>query len=155
MLISPKRPELASLVNNQENAPDVPGRIISLLNTVRLGSAAILLLSGSHLFASPLGIVQQQDQSAEVILVDEIGLTTYQDRNRYELSGPTGEARVRVFCRSGSVDEPCRNEARYLLKQRTAQHESNLAVIVAESILESNPPQYELSAVLYLIKPRR
>jgi hypothetical protein len=35
------------------------------------------------------------------------------------------------------------------LKERAAQQGSNLAVVVDEAILESYPPQYALSAVLY------
>jgi hypothetical protein len=112
-------------------------------------NVVMLLLSCSLVCVSLPGTLQAQYQPAEVILVDARGLSIYQDSTRYHLSAPRGDAQVRAYCRSGSVDVSCREEAHNLLKQYAAQHGSNLAMIVNESILESHPPQYELSAVLY------
>jgi hypothetical protein len=115
-------------------------------------NVVMLLLSCSLVCISLSGTLQAQYQPAEVILVDVLGLSIYQDRTRYDLSAPRGDVQVRAYCRSGSVDASCREAAHNLLKQDAAQQGSNLAVIVNESILESHPPQYELSAVLYRMK---
>jgi hypothetical protein len=125
---------------------------MGFLNTLKIGRVALMLFSGSPLFASPVWVAQPEYQPGDVILVDERGLSTYQDSTRYELSAPRGDTQVRTYCRSGSVDASCREDARNLLKQYAVQQGSNLAVIVEESILESNPPQYGLSAVLYRIQ---
>ena len=113
----------------------------------------MLLLSGFLICAAHPKTLQAQYQPAEVLVVEVGGLSIYQDRKRYVLSAPRGDTQVRVYCRFGSVDVSCRDDARNLLKQHAAQKGSNLAVIVKESILESNPPQYELSAVFYRMQP--
>ena len=115
-------------------------------------NVVMLLLGCSLVCVSLSGTLQAQSQPAEVMLVDALGLSFYQDNPGYDLSAPRGDAQVRAYCRSGSVDGACREEARNLLKQYAAQQGSNLAVIVTESVLESHPPQYELSAVLYRMK---
>lgn len=111
-----------------------------------------LLLSCALVGVLLAGALQAQYQPAEVMLVNALDFRIYQDRSRYDLSAPRGEAQVRAYCRSGSVDVWCREEARHLLQQDAAQQGSNLAVIVNESSLESHPPQYELSAILYRMK---
>jgi hypothetical protein len=117
-------------------------------STVQL---AVLVCLGCSSVAAPIGPGQP---SAEVRLVEQAEYDEMRRSDKYAFSEPLGDVAVTEACTSGNVDEQCVNAARERLRNSAADRGANLVLLHPASALQSYPPRYALSGVMYEIRVR-
>jgi hypothetical protein len=103
---------------------------------------------------SPLAALDPSQTSAEVQLVDQAEFDEMRGSGKYAFSEPLGEVSATEACTSGNVDEQCVKAARERLRSSAADRGANLVLLGPASTLQSYPPRYALSGVMFEIRPR-
>ena len=67
---------------------------------------------------------------------------------------PLRSVRVIVSCASDTLDATCRLAARARLREAARTEMATVAVVTEETLLESDPVQYEITAMLYVHRVR-
>ena len=115
---------------------------------------AVLPFTVLACFGPPLlSPVQPPDPARDVVLVDQAGLDRLRERG-HVISAPRGEVTARAPCLSGSVDQQCVEAAHQRLREAAAQRGANVVLLVKAATLQSHPPQYAVTGVLYEVTPR-
>jgi hypothetical protein len=114
--------------------------------TVQLALAMAL---GCPSMASPA----RPSQADTVRLVEQGEFDAMRDSGRWVFE-PRGEASAAEACASGSVDEQCVAVVRERLRAAAVERGANLVVLHPASTLQSYPPRYAVTGVLYDIRRR-
>jgi hypothetical protein len=91
----------------------------------------------------------------DVRIVDQAELDELRKSVKYDIAESGGEVTASAACTSGEVDQRCVDDAHQRLREAAAQKDANLALIEKVATLQSYPPRYSVTAVLYNITERR
>jgi hypothetical protein len=122
----------------------------------RVFSAVIVPLALSVCLAcsSVAAPIRPSQSSGDVRLVEQAEFDQMRGSGKYAVSEPLGDVAVTEACASGNVDEQCVEAARQRLRSSAADRGANLVVLRPASTLQSYPPRYALSGVMYDIRSR-
>ena len=98
--------------------------------------------------------IRPSQTASEVRLVEQAEFDEMRNSGKYTFSEPLGDVSVTEACTSGNVDEQCVNAARERLRSSAAERGANLVLLRPGSSLQSYPPRYALSGVMYTIRPQ-
>jgi len=85
--------------------------------------------------------------------MEEVRILEASDVDAFRVLGdslsPIGSVSAKVSCISASLDAACRLAGRRRLLEIAHDRAADVAVVTDEAFLESDPPEYELTATLY------
>ena len=119
--------------------------------SVLIAPIAVPLCTGCSADATAGG---PSEQAGDVRVVEQAEFDELRRSGRYTISDPRGEITAREACVSGTVDAACIDAARERLRKTAAERDSNLVLLRDASVLQSQPPQYLVTGVLYQIRSR-
>jgi hypothetical protein len=122
---------------------------MQLVARVLTAQLALLMALGCSSMASPA----RPSQPDTVRLVEQAEFDAMRDSGQW-IFEPRGEASANEACSSGSVDEQCVAAARERLRAAAVERGANLVLMRPASTLQSHPPRYAVTGVLYDIRPR-
>jgi hypothetical protein len=110
---------------------------------------ALAIAFGCSSIASPA----RPSQSGSVRIVEQGEFDAMRDSGQwvFELRGDVAAAEA---CASGSVDDECVAAVRERLRAAAIERGANLVLMHPASTLQSYPPRYAVTGVLYDIRPR-